>query len=389
MTTSETNFNKAGPVSLALLGMMVSALVLPAKVHGQIYDSRDYEFLLQTVTNGLEHPWSMVFLPDDSILVTERQGHLRLIEDGDLKETPIEGLPDIVAQGQGGLLDIALHPEFEVNRWVYFTYADTAESGDGLSTHLARAKFQQGPLVGQTLTDTEVLFSAYPGMSGGRHFGSRIVFDDDQYLYMTLGDRGTSSTAQDTLSHAGSTIRLHDDGSVPEDNPFVGDDGGLDELYTWGNRNAQGMAVHPETGEVWQHEHGPRGGDEINLIQSGLNYGWPEVTHGTHYDGSTITEHTSMEGMEDPLVHWTPSIAPSGMTFYTGEVFPEWTGDLFVGALAGQKVQRLRFDGTTLVEQEDLLETFNTRIRDIRTGPDGTLWLLTDEENGRLMRFVR
>ncbi|TGG96105.1 PQQ-dependent sugar dehydrogenase [Natronospirillum operosum] len=363
--------------------MGLAALVTLAAVGGtqaETYSSDHHDFSLEVVTDGLEHPWSLAFLPSGDILVTERPGRLQVVRDGE-RYTEVSGLPQVSAQGQGGLLDIALHPDFADNGWLYMSYA--AETSDGgLHTHLARGQYSEGEL-----SDVEVLFAGEPGMSGGRHFGSRIVFDDQGYLYLTIGDRGVMDSAQDTMGHAGTTVRLHDDGSVPDDNPFVGDDSGLDEIYTWGNRNAQGMVIHPDTGEVWQHEHGPRGGDEINIIRGGLNYGWPVVTTGTNYDGSTITEETSHPDMEDFIIDWTPSIAPSGMAFYTGDQFPDWEGDLFVGALAGQRVQRLRFDGEELVEQEDLLLDF-ARIRDVRDGPDGTLWLLTDESNGRLIRLV-
>ncbi|MCH8552349.1 MAG: PQQ-dependent sugar dehydrogenase [Natronospirillum sp.] len=361
------------------LAGLTALVALQGAVQAETYSSEHHDFSLDVVVDGLEHPWSMAFLPSGDILVTERPGRLQVIRDGN-KYAEVSGLPDISAQGQGGLLDLALHPDFEDNGWLYMSYSAEV-SGGGLHTHVARGQYSDGEL-----SNVEVLFAGEPGMSGGRHFGSRIVFDGDGYLYLTIGDRGVMESAQDTMGHAGTTVRLHDDGSVPDDNPFVGDDSGLDEIYTWGNRNAQGMAIHPETGEVWQNEHGPRGGDEINVIRGGLNYGWPEVTTGTNYDGSTITGETSHPDMEDFILDWTPSIAPSGKAFYTGDQFPNWRGDLFVGALAGQRVQRLRFDGTDLVEQEDLLLDF-ARIRDVRDGPDGTLWLLTDESDGRLIRL--
>ncbi|MEX0584150.1 MAG: PQQ-dependent sugar dehydrogenase [Natronospirillum sp.] len=372
--------------NIALLSAVaLTASTLSTLSTAQIYASTGHDYLLQTVVQGLEHPWSMAFLPSGNILVTERPGRLRLVVDGALQPEPVRGLPDVTAEGQGGLLDLALHPNFEDNGWLYFTYSHATEDG-GLSTHLARGQFKESTA---SLSGVEQLFIATPGMRGGRHFGGRLVIDNDHYVYLTVGDRGTMQNAQNLTNHAGTTIRLHDDGRVPDDNPFVNEDDALDEIFTWGNRNGQGMVIHPETGAVWQHEHGPRGGDEINLIQSGLNYGWPEVTHGVNYNGRPITEHSSLPGVEDPLLHWTPSIAPSGMAIYTGDLFPQWTGDVFVGALVGQRIQRVRFDGTEVVEQEDLLVDFNTRIRDVRDGPDGTLWLLTDEPKGRMMRFVR
>lgn len=362
--------------------LLAGALFLiSAGASAQTYSTDHHRFQLQTVVSGLANPWSMAFLPNDEILITERPGQLRRVVDGRLIDRPVTGLPEITASGQGGLLDIALHPDFTNNRWLYFSYSHG--NNQGLTTRLARAQYHDGQL-----SNVEILFDAAPRLSGGRHFGSRIVFDDHGYLYLTVGDRGQQNRAQDLSSHMGTTVRLHDDGSVPNDNPFVNRTNALPEIYTYGNRNPQGLTLHPESRRVWQTEHGPRGGDEINLIQAGLNYGWPEVTHGINYNGTPITDLTDKEGMESPLLHWTPSIAPSGLAIYTGDVFPQWQGDLFTGALAGQKIQRVRFDGTEVVEQEDMLTSFNTRIRDIRNGPDGTLWLLTDEGNGRLLRMV-
>ncbi|WLD57139.1 PQQ-dependent sugar dehydrogenase [Salinispirillum sp. LH 10-3-1] len=358
----------------AVFGLSASAIA-------QTYTTEHHSFQLETVVSGLSNPWSLAFLPNDEILITERPGRLRRMVEGSLIDEPVSGLPEITASGQGGLLDVVPHPDFAQNRWVYFSYSHG--NNQGLTTRLARGQYHDGHL-----SNVEILFDAAPRVSGGRHFGSRIVFDDDGYLYLTVGDRGQQNRAQELDNHIGTTIRLHDDGQVPSDNPFVDHANALPEIYTYGNRNAQGMALHPSSRAVWQHEHGPRGGDEINLIQSGLNYGWPEVTHGINYNGSPITDLTEKAGMESPLLHWTPSIAPSGMAFYTGDVFPQWEGDLFVGALAGQKIQRVRFNGTDLISQEDMLTGFNTRIRDIRNGPDGTLWLLTDEGNGRLLRMV-
>ncbi len=365
---------------LLLTAFLAVLLWAPAAAQN-VYTSEHHNFTLDTVADGLANPWSFVFLPDGEILVSERPGRLRRIVNGTLMSAPVRGLPDIEADGQGGLLDLALHPDFESNQWLYFAYS--ARQGNGLSTHLARGRYRGG-----VLTQVEILFAGEPGMRGGRHFGGRLVFDRNNDIYLTIGDRGTQANGQNPQNHAGVTIRLNDDGSVPSDNPFVGTNEGLPEIYTWGNRNGQGLALHPDTGEVWEHEHGPRGGDEINVLRNGSNFGWPEVTFGRNYSGTEITDRTSMPGMEDPLLHWTPSIAPSGMAFYTGNAFPQWQGDLFVGALVSQHMQRLRFNGYELVEQERLLEDFNTRIRAVRSGPDGLLWISTDERNGRLIRLV-
>lgn len=338
-------------------------------------------FEVVTVADGLERPWGIAFLPDGDILVTERPGRLRVIRDGELDPEPVSGVPEVHAQGQGGLLDVELHPGFESNQLVYLSYSRSVGGGQ-TTTAVVRGQFD-----GAQLTQVEEVFEAQAAARPGRHYGSRINFDWDGYMYVTVGDRGQMDRAQDRSDHAGTTIRLHDDGRVPDDNPFVDDDDTLPEIFTYGNRNAQGMAIHPETGQVWQNEHGPRGGDELNLIEAGLNYGWPEITHGIDYDGSEITPDTARPGMEQPVVHWTPSIAVSGMDFYTGDRFPEWNGDVFVGALAQQHIRRLVMDGDEVVSQEVLLDDTGVRFREIATGPDGYLYLLTDESPGQVLRL--
>jgi aldose sugar dehydrogenase len=333
------------------------------------------------VVEGLERPWAMAFLPDDEgILVTERPGRLRLVRQGRLEPEPIAGVPQVRAQGQGGLLDVALHPNFASNRLVYLSYSKPGPRG--ATTALARGRLEAGALTG-----VEDVFVADAWAAGNQHFGSRIVFDAGGHLYLTVGERGGLQRAQDLGDHVGTTIRLHDDGRVPADNPFVGRADARDEIYSYGHRNQQGMAVHPQTGEVWQHEHGPRGGDTVNRIVAGANYGWPQYSFGDHYDGRPIPNPEPGTGIEMPLLHWTPSIAPSGMTFYTGDVFPQWRGDLFAGALAGEHLRRVRFDGTTPVEQERLLDGRGDRIRDVRTGPDGFIYLLVDAASAPLLRL--
>ena len=335
-----------------------------------------------TVTEGLEYPWGLAFLPDGRMLVTERPGRLRLVSaDGRLDPRPVGGVPAVAAVGQGGLLDVALHPDFARNGWIYLSYA--AQGPGGYGTEVAR-----GRLEGQALRDIQVVFSMRPKTTTGHHFGSRLVFDRKGYLYITLGDRGDMERAQRLDDHAGSVIRLHDDGRVPADNPFVARQGALPEKFTLGNRNIQGAALHPVTGEVWAHEHGPQGGDEINIIRAGTNYGWPVITYGRNYGiGTRIGEGTEKPGMAQPLWQWTPSIAPSGMAFYTGDKFPAWRGNLFVGALRGQMLVRLELDGSRVLREERLLEGQLGRIRDVRNGPDGLLYLLTDEARGRIVRI--
>jgi aldose sugar dehydrogenase len=337
-------------------------------------------FTVSTVVEGLQHPWGIAFLPGGDMLVTERPGRLRLIQAGSLVPEPVGGVPEVRAQGQGGLLDVALHPDFENNRLVYLSYSKPGSGG--ATTAVAR-----GRLEGRSLVGVQDIFVGEAWGTGGQHFGSRLEFDRQGHLFITIGDRGTPNRAQNLGDHAGTTIRIHDDGRVPADNPFVGREGARPEIYTYGNRNPQGLALHPETGEIWQNEHGPRGGDELNLIQAGMNYGWPEVSFGDHYDGRRIPNPTEGSGIAMPLLHWTPSIAVSGLTFYTGDAFPEWRGNAFVGALAHQQVRRLVLDGTRVVEQEVMLDGRGQRIRAIREGPDGFLYVLVDASSAPLLRI--
>ena len=338
---------------------------------------------VNVLTRGLEHPWSLAFLPDGRMLVTERPGRLRYVAaDGALDPTPIAGLPAAVAAtGQGGLHDVALHPGFARNRLVYLAYNGKGRHGYG--TELAR-----GRLDGHRLADVEVLFRAMPKSRGGQHFGGRVVFDGAGHVFLTLGDRGDRPRAQDPGDHAGSIIRLTEDGGVPADNPFVSAAGARPEVFTLGNRNVQGAAMNPWTGELWTHEHGPRGGDEVNVVRAGANYGWPVVTYGRNYGfGTRIGEGVRKEGMADPLHQWTPSIAPSGMAFYDGEKFPGWRGSLLVGALKFRLLARLEFEGGRFVREERMLEDAIGRIRDVRVGPDGYVYLLSDEWDGVIARL--
>jgi aldose sugar dehydrogenase len=344
-------------------------------------DAAPVEHRVATVVEGLEHPWSLAFLPgDDGILITERPGRLRLVLGGTLQPQPVAGVPQVVARGQGGLLDVALHPDFAANRLVYLTYSKPGPQG--ATTAVARGRLEDGRLTG-----VEDVFVADAWGSGGQHFGSRIVFDRDGFMYITIGDRGQMRRAQDTGDHAGTTLRLHDDGRVPADNPFVQRTDVRDEIWTYGNRNAQGMAVHPQTGEIWQNEHGPRGGDELNRMVAGANYGWPERSFGNHYDGRRIPDPHPDDGMVTAVHHWESPMAPSGMTFYTGDAFPQWRGDSFHGALAGQYLSRVRVRDGRVVEQERLLEARGQRIRYVATGPDGLLYLLVDASSAPLLRL--
>ncbi|CAN0587115.1 PQQ-dependent sugar dehydrogenase [Marinobacter sp. M-5] len=351
--------------------------------HGaaQTFTSDKATFQLETIAEGLAHPWALAFLPDGSQLVTERNGQLRRIRDGKLQKVPIEGLPDLVVSGQGGLLDVILHPDFENNQTLFLSYAHKV-SREGMTTRVARATLQ-----GDRLEDVEVIFEAMPRGDTSRHFAGRMEFDAEGRLYVAVGDRGKMDRAQLTDDDAGGVHRITIEGDPAPGNPFLDDSAVNDSFFTYGNRNIQGMTIHPETGEIWSNEHGPRGGDEINIIRAGNNYGWPTVTYGIDYSGATISNKTTMEGVTDPLHYWDPSIAPSGMAFYTGEQFPEWQGDLFVGALKMRKLVRLRIEDEKVIEEEDLLTDLGERIRDVRMGPDGALWLLTDSSDGKVYRI--
>jgi glucose/arabinose dehydrogenase len=371
-------FGSARHHSAAVLALLCA---LPLAGTAQTHQSNDHPFRVVRIVEGLEQPWSVAFLPDGRMLVTEKAGRLRLVTNNSLDSRPIAGLPEVTVHGQGGLQDVVPHPEFSKNSLIYVSYA--ALGSDGVGTELAR-----GRLNGHRLEDVQVLFRQSPKGSRGQHFGGRIVFDRAGYVYLTLGDRGEMPRAQKPDDHAGSVIRLHDDGRVPKDNPFVGRAGWKPEKFTLGNRNMQGAALHPQSGVLWTHEHGPQGGDEVNVMRPGVNYGWPVITYGVNYGiGTKIGEGTRKEGMQQPVHYWVPSIAPSGMAFYSGDRFPKWRGDLFVGALRDQMLVRLKLDGEKVVSEERLLKGALGRIRDVRVGPDGLIYLLTDERNGVLARL--
>jgi glucose/arabinose dehydrogenase len=359
---------------------VLSCILAPASA--ETITSAKQTFHVETVVDGLVHPWGLAFLPDGAMLVTERGGALRVIRNGRLIEGAVAGLPEMRELGQGGLMGIALHPQFEKNRLVYLAFAAGGKGGYG--TEVIRGALAQG-----RLDKLETIFRAEPKSSGGRHFGCRLVFDRAGYLYISLGERGEQDFAQQLDDHRGKLIRLHDDGRVPADNPFVGSPGARPEIFTYGNRNMQGMALHPETGEIWTHEHGPQGGDEVNVMRAGVNYGWPVITYGVNYGlGTKIGEGTEKDGMAQPVYKWVPSIAPSGMAFYTGDRFPAWKGNLLVGSLKFGLLVRLELDGQRVLAEERLLDGKFGRIRDVVQGPDGLIYLLTDEPRGRLLRLV-
>ena len=364
----------------AVIAVFLWVQAAPAPAGAQTITSERHTFRVATVAEGLEHPWSLAFLPDGALLVTERPGRLRIVRDGGLDPRPIGGVPQVVARGQGGLLEVAVHPEFSENRLVYLSYAGRGERGVG--TEVARGRLEDG-----ALRDLETILVARPPVGGGKHFGSRLVFGGDGFLYVTAGDHGSPDRAQDLGNLAGTVMRIADDGAVPPDNPFVGRADARPEIYSYGHRSPQGLALHPETGRLWQSEHGPKGGDEVNLIAPGANYGWPVITYGRSYAGFKIGEGTAKPGMAQPQRYWVPSISPSGMAFYTGEAFPAWRGNLFSGALSGRVLVRLELAGDEVVHEERLLRDLRLRIRDVRQGPDGLLYLLTDESDGALLRL--
>lgn len=344
---------------------------------------------VEVVLRGLEHPWSMAWLPNGDMLITERAGRLRLVKNGALVPEPVRGVPEVFASGQGGLMDVSLHPDFATNGVLYLTHSEGTR--DANRTVLVRGVYEGG-----ALRDVETIFGVDQRKAGTQHFGSRIVWLPDGTMLLAVGDGGNPPVryegdfirkqAQNLGADLGKIHRLNDDGSAPDDNPFRGREGVEPTIYTYGHRNIQGLARDPESGRVWATEHGPRGGDEVNLITPGGNYGWPLVTFGREYSGPKISERTSGEGFVDPTLAWVPSNAPSGLAFYTGDKFPRWKGDLFSGALMGQEVRRIHLDGARFVSEQSI--AIGQRVRDVRQGPDGYLYVLTDERNGQLLRIV-
>lgn len=348
----------------------------------QDFSGGDYALRAVTVASGLRHPWGMTFLPDGRMLVTEREGDIRIVTMAGDKSSPLKGLPDAYVSGQGGILDVALDPAFPENSLVYVSFSESGPGGAG--TAVLRAVLD---LDGEALTEGKIIFRQEPKTDGGRHFGSRLVFAPDGTLFITVGDRGERDRTQDLTINRGQVVRINPDGTIPTDNPFVDMAGRRPEVWSYGHRNPQGAAPHPQTGRLWTVEHGARGGDEINRPEAGKNYGWPIISYGRHYSGGKIGEGTHKAGYEQPLYYWDPSIAPSGMAFYTGDAFPAWQGDLFVGSLKFGLLVRLDMDGDRITAEERLLQGLDDRVRDVRQGPDGLIYLLTDDYDGRILRL--
>jgi glucose/arabinose dehydrogenase len=356
--------------------MLASA---PSLAADRVIDTQAGTINVQTMVEGLDHPWGLAFLPDGDALVTERAGRLRLLsKSGELSE-PLQGVPSVFIKGQGGLLDVALDPDFASNRLVYLSYAEPGEGG--ASTAVARGKLGKAGL-----EDVAVIFRQLPKVGGGNHFGSRLAFTPDGKLFITLGERFTFTPAQDLSNHLGKIVRINPDGSVPADNPFVGREDARPEIWSYGHRNAQGAAVHPKTGKLWETEFGPMGGDELNIPQAGANYGWPVVSWGKHYDGTAIPEPPTHPEFADAVTHWTPVISPSGMTFYTGNAIPAWQGNLLIGGLSSEVLVRLTLDGEAVKAEERI--PMGARIRDVVQAPDGSVYLLTDEDDGKVLRLM-
>jgi glucose/arabinose dehydrogenase len=357
---------------------LVAGLATAATALDRSFDTRTGRIKAEVVVEGLEHPWGLAFLPNGAILVTERPGRLRAISPKGALSEPIKGVPKVFAQGQGGLLDVALDPAFADNQLVYLSYAEAGEGG--ASTAAAR-----GRLKGDELKDVEVIFRQRPKVAGPNHFGSRLVFGRDGTLFVTLGERFKFDPAQDLSSDLGKVVRINADGSIPADNPFVGRADALPEIWSYGHRNIQGAALHPESGLLWVAEHGPKGGDEINVLRPGQNYGWPLVSWGRHYSGEDIPDPTTRPDLADAIYQWTPVIAASGATFYTGEQIPSWRGNLLVGGLVSKGIVRLVLDGEKVLDEERI--PLAARIRAVRQGPDGAVYVLTDADDGEILRL--
>jgi glucose/arabinose dehydrogenase len=363
-------------IRLPILGLILISILTCAQDKNPVNTKNSHEVTVK----DLDIPWAFTFLPDGSMLINEKAG--KLIHFKDNKKTEISSLPEIYVRGQGGLMDIILHPDYKNNGWIYFSYASAEGDGDGGNTAIARAKLKDN-----ALTNLEVLYKASPNSRRGQHFGSRLVFDSDGYLFFTIGERGDRNTnPQDLTRDCGKVYRLNDDGSIPEDNPFVNTPNAKKAIYSYGHRNPQGMVLHPKTKAIWTHEHGPKGGDEINIIKAGKNYGWPVISYGKNYSGTKFTEITKKEGMEQPLHYWTPSIAPSGMAFINSDKYGDWNGNLLVGSLKFQYLDMCTLKDNKVIKEERLLDGLG-RVRCVEQGPDGYIYV--GIENLGIVKLIR
>ena len=373
-------------VSLTAAIMITVSLVIATGTRGEepVFGSSAGELEVRTIARGLSNPWALAFLPDGKMLVTERPGRMRIVTAEGQISPPLKGVPDVWASGQGGLLDVVTDKSFAQNKTIYFCFAERADGGG--RTTIARAKLNDG---NGRLDDVKIIFRQQGPLSSGNHYGCRIAQADDGNLFVALGDHFTyRDQAQNLGNHLGKLVRIAPDGSVPSGNPFAGRVDAKAEIWSYGHRNVQALAINPASGEPWEIEHGPRGGDEVNVVGKGRNYGWPVIGYGIDYYGAKIHDSTAKDGMEQQVKYWVPSIAPSGMVFYTGKLFPKWSGNLFAGALRGSMLVRLTLNGNAVTSEERLLQNLNERIRDVRQGPDGALWLLTDSSAGRILRVA-
>lgn len=358
---------------ISLIVICLSFFISQCQKNTEFKSTDNFSYKAETVVGGLDIAWGMEFLPDGSILIAEQEGKMLLFKDG--KTTEIKSVPAVVYKNQGGLLDLKLHPDYSNNGWIYFSFSGNLENDDeGANTVIMRARLKENELI-----DKEIIYKATPNTKKGQHFGSRIEFDKDGYLYFSVGDRGNRDVNPQSVKHDGGKIyRLNDDGSIPADNPFVSTPGAKAAVFSYGHRNPQGMAMNPDTGEIWVHEHGPQGGDEINIIRSGKNYGWPLITYGINYDNSTITDDTDLPGMEQPLHYWVPSIAPSGMAFINSDRYPAWKGNLLVGSLKFKYLDLVSLDNGKVINEEKLMEGMG-RVRTIKVGPDGYIYVSVEQ----------
>jgi glucose/arabinose dehydrogenase len=378
---SRSNSRRTGSCARAglLLASILMAMAGSSLAADNVIDTKEGSIKVETVASGLDHPWGLAFLPDGRMLVTERPGELRIVAKDGSKSEPLKGVPEVFAQGQGGLLDVKLDPHFADNDLVYLSYAEPGEGGAG--TAVARGKLGEG-----SIDDVEVIFRQHPKVSGGNHFGSRLAFAPDGKLFVTLGERFTFETAQELGNHLGKVVRINPDGSVPGDNPFVEKKGAMPEIWSYGHRNPQGAAINPKTGKLWEAEFGPMGGDELNIPEPGRNYGWPVVSWGKHYDGRSIPEPTTHPEFADAIYHWNPVISPSGITFYTADQIPGWNGNLLLAGLSSEAIVRLTLDGDKVTAEERI--PMRVRIRDVAQGPDGAVYALTDESDGKILKLT-
>ena len=378
---SERERGRVGRIGLIALCLFLVAVTISLSQRGsakeKVIDTKQGQIKVASVAKGLDQPWGLAFLPDGRMLVTEKPGTLRIVGKDGAVSDPIRGVPKVIANGQGGLLDVALDPAFSENGLVYLSYSEPGEGGAG--TAVARGK-----LGGGSLDNVEVIFRQKPKVDGGNHFGSRLAFSPDGELFVTLGDRFKFDPAQDLASHIGKIVRINPDGSVPGDNPFVAQDGKLPEIWSYGHRNAQGAAIHPETGKLWETEFGPLGGDELNIAEAGKNYGWPVVSWGSHYDGTDIPDPPTRPEFTDAIRNWNPVISPSGIAFYTADAIPGWKGNLLLSGLSSQSITRLELDGEKVVGEERI--AMGSRTRDVVQGPDGAVYALTD--GGKILKLT-